>query len=193
MNHKSRTTVGEALRKTLVFVLFVCWTFLPGLQAKGHYWSSGDLRLDKQNPTVFITFERSGSRIPGRAGESTEGVWLRLHNNAKKWNIFLMTYGADNERSEYTVSYDVSWSPGMEWMQKAHDLPVGYRIRNVAQVRKLEPGQSIVFSVPKENLAEGLCILVEFSYEWEASGDLGGDQSISHRATFRSTDLPVRK
>ncbi|GIU83221.1 MAG: hypothetical protein KatS3mg006_2285 [Pyrinomonadaceae bacterium] len=151
-----------------------------------------DVRLDPKKPSVFITFERFGERTPLRQDENNEGVWLRIHNNTK-WKIYLKAYGADNERNEYQVSYEVRRIPGLEWKRKESELPLGYRIIKNYRIRAIEPGKSIVFSVPKQNLADGLAIFVGFSYEWELFGESGGDLSIQHQAPFWSTDLPDEK
>jgi hypothetical protein len=152
----------------------------------------GTTRLDLRKPSAFITFEKAGKRTPAREGESDEGIWLRLHNNCK-WKLYLKTYGADNENNEYRVSYDVQLIPGLEWRRKEVELPQGYRIINNARIRAIDPGKSIVFSVPREHLKDGFSILINFSYEWEMLGDSGGDLSIVHQAKFWATDLPTKE
>ncbi|MBK7706111.1 MAG: hypothetical protein IPJ30_10100 [Acidobacteria bacterium] len=77
--------------------------------------------------------------------------------------------------------------------RKESELPIGYRIAKNSTIRAIESGKSIFFSVPKQNLADGLAVLVSFSYEWELLGESGGDLSIQHQAPFWSTDLPAEK
>jgi len=151
-----------------------------------------DIRLNQKKPSVFITFERYGERFPTREDENAEGIWLRIHNNSR-WKIYLKSYGADNEDDEYQVSYEIQKIPGLEWKTKGIDPPIGYRITNAARVRAIESGKSILFNVPKENLADGLSVLVNFSYEWELLGESAGDNSIKHQAPFWSTDLLASK
>ncbi|MEP7272215.1 MAG: hypothetical protein ABI882_11990 [Acidobacteriota bacterium] len=49
-----------------------------------------DLRISKDKPTVYITFEHAGPREGVYASESGQGIWLRLHNNTK-WAISFST------------------------------------------------------------------------------------------------------
>lgn len=96
--------------KVLIATLFFfSFSFVCFAQTK----SCEDIRLDSRKPSVFITFERFGERMPDREDESNTGVWLRIHNNTK-WKIYLKTYGVDNERDEYRVSYEVQRIPTIE-------------------------------------------------------------------------------
>jgi hypothetical protein len=81
----------------------------------------------------------------------------------------LKTYGAENEENEYEVSYEVRSIPGLEWKHKNLGVPIGYRIIKNARIRSIEAGKSILFSIPEENLADGLGVYLYFSYEWEFS------------------------
>jgi len=154
------------------------------------------IRLNLRKPSAFITFEKYGNRTPIRQGESEERIWLRFHNNTK-WKMSLRVLGPcidakDENQQEWQVSYEVRIIPGYEWAMKETEIPSGYRITHKATLRFLASGQSLLFSVPKENLVKGLSIFVNFSYEWEINGDAGGDLSIVHEAPFWSTDLPEK-
>lgn len=154
--------------------------------------SSIEILLNKRKPSAFITFEKFSKRTPEREGESSDGIWLRFHNNTK-WKLYLKTLGAKNGKDEHNVSYEVRRIPGLEWQRKESELPIGYRITHKATIRAIESGKSILFSIPKENLADGLAVFVGFSYEWELLGNSGGNFSILHEARFWSTDLPSEK
>jgi len=181
---------GETMKVLILTFFIFSLSFVCLAQTNDKTPSAcNDVRLDVRKPSVFITFEKFGERIPTREDESKEGIWLRLHNNTK-WKIYLKTYGADNEKDEYQVSHEVQRMPGFEWKRKESELPIGYRIIKNYRVREVESGKSILFSIPKENLADGLAVVVSFSYEWELLGDSGGDLSIQHQAPFWATDLP---
>lgn len=182
------------MKKILYLQLYLVLFLIPvsAQKVEKNKDSSDSILLNPRKPSVFISYERYGERTPARQDESNKGVWLKLHNNSK-WKIYLKTYGADNEKNEYRVSYEVRIIPGLEWEKRESKLPIGYRINSNSTIRAIEPGKSIIFSVPQENLAEGLAVFVYFSYEWEILGKFGGDLSILHQASFWSTDLPVKK
>jgi hypothetical protein len=188
-----RLRIGENMRILLSFTLIF---FLLG----GCFAQSDDklkkncdgILLDTRKPSAFITFERFEKRQTNADGESDKGILLRFHNNSR-WNIYLKTYGADNENDQYKVSYEVLRIPGLELENKDLELPIGTRITNNAKIRVVKSGKTILFDIPKQHLTKGFSIQVLFSYEWEISGRSGGDYSIMHRASFWSTELPDEK
>ena len=81
------------MNKTLWAILVLCSLALTAFsQQQKQGASNGDVRLSKDKPTVYITFERAGERKPLYASESNQGVWLRLHNNSR-WAINFCTVG----------------------------------------------------------------------------------------------------
>jgi hypothetical protein len=55
----------------------------------------------------------------------------------------------------------------------------------------LGPGKSILFSVPREHLAEGLAVRIPFRYKWRINPD-GSDHLLEakHVGSFYSEDIP---
>src|SRR6266446_3324711 len=65
--------------------------------------ASKDVRIDKNNPGVYLTFERLGKAVNpldtrlmepsngSKAKDKGDDVWLRLHNNTC-WSIQLLTF-----------------------------------------------------------------------------------------------------
>jgi hypothetical protein len=162
------------------------WFLLAvAVHAQGQLGSSGKVRPSKDKPTVYLTYDRSGLRVPLNNGESKKGIWLRLHNNTK-WKLVLRVGGVPNSSyGDAVVFYEVERREGSGF------TPIGYR-SHVASVIKLKAGNSIVFSLPQEHLEKGLAIRVRYSYEWE----LGKNDSLSsnepyHSVTFTSSDLPM--
>lgn len=78
-------------------------------------WRVSDVRISKNHPTVYITFEGIGKREPRRLGESNDAVWLRLHNNTR-WKIHLQAYGLSSiflkgNEEEVGLYYEVGSIP----------------------------------------------------------------------------------
>lgn len=69
-----------------------------------------DMRLVKDKPSVYISFERFGEREPLEPGESREGLWLRFHNNTK-WPIFLRAFGVPKKLGEVGMYYEIEELP----------------------------------------------------------------------------------
>lgn len=147
------------------------------------------LLLDSRKPSAFITFEKYGDRSDVREGENKQGVFLRLRNNSR-FKVYLNANGAEDLNADHRVSYEVRGIPGSDLSGMEKKLPIGTLLFHKTRVRELEGGQSIVFSVPIDHLAEGFGIFVNFSYEWELGGQMAGDFSIIHQAQFWSTQLP---
>lgn len=151
-----------------------------------------NFRLDLSKPSAFISFEKFVEKKSPQEGEDNEELWLRFHNNTK-WKLFVKAIGEDKEHEVYGILYEVQRIRGMEWKTKDADIPIGRRQVHVGSILEIESGKSILFSVTRKHLADGLSILVSFSYEWEKLGKSGGDLELLHQATFWSTDLPKTK
>ncbi|MGH9941343.1 MAG: hypothetical protein ACRD9R_03170 [Pyrinomonadaceae bacterium] len=167
---------------------------------------AGSVRLVKDKPSVFITFERNGKRKPLEAGESDKGIWLRLHNNTR-WGISFCGFGVSEEYGEVGIYYDVEEVPfeksggsyslpsEKETLDKKEkpELPTGYGSAHLCAVNRLPPGKSIMFSIPREHLAENLAIKVAFNYGWEESEDIISGLEPQHSVYFYATSLPSEK
>jgi len=99
-------------------VIFIACSFVavaPAQRRKTRRVSS-DIRILKNYPTVYISFERLGKREPRRTDEGDEGVWLRLHNNTR-WRLSLKAYGAPDKafargnEEEVGMFYEVEAAP----------------------------------------------------------------------------------
>lgn len=167
-----------------------------------------DVRLRKDKPTVYITFERTGERRPLEEGESNKGVWLRLHNNTR-WKIKIAAFNVPESPSspkdgkEVGLYYEVEmvnhsgegqFVRGAKESSKTKensDLPIGYRKGGVISHTWIQPGDSLIFSIPREHLTKDLKIYVGFQYEWEKrKGYVGIDGEPEHHVYFSSNDLP---
>ncbi len=154
---------------------------------------SENFRLVQTKPSAYITFEKFVTREPRFIGESSERILLRFYNNTK-WNLTINTLACRTIQEECLVFYEVERRYGDKSEIKKSDVPSGYRMAHISSVMTIPSGNSVRFSLPKEHLAEGLYIIVEFSYEWEAGGNGGNSNGyIFHKAPFYSTDLPKKK
>ena len=152
--------------------------------AQGHLGPSDIVRPDKDRPTVYVTYERSGLRVPLNNGESRKGIWLRLHNNTR-WKLVLRVGGVPNSSyGDAVMFYEVERTEGSGF------TPIGYR-SHVASIIMLKAGNSLVFSLPQEHLEKGLAIRVRYNYEWELrkNGSFPSNEPY-HSVTFTSSDLP---
>jgi hypothetical protein len=182
--------------------------------------SDGDVRLSKDKPTIYITFERAGERQPLLANESNQGIWLRLHNNTR-WAINFCTpslyVGAkvaplrlNDGRAvlglrdgveismchevEAVKSYESGITPEGEMFKErpveVQQPPVGYGTGDLFSSSWLPAGGSVVFSVPREHLAKHLAIYIPYNYEWEYGERAVRSDAPQHRVYFRASDLP---
>ncbi len=171
----------------LVFCLLPIFSFGQNTELSV---SSRKYRLDAKHPSAYISFDKFGTRKPlYYPSESNNGVWLRFHNNSV-WRLTIRTFGVEKEYGDVGVFYEIKSLSKESEAENAGTTPIGYREKHVSSAYSMEPGESFVFSVPREHLDEGLYLLVPFSYEWEQDGNSGGGGNIFHLATFFSSVLP---
>jgi hypothetical protein len=167
---------------------FGFWFLLAvAVHAQGPLGSIGQVRLNKDKPTVYLTYERSGPRAPLTNGESRKGIWLKLHNNTKS-RLVLRVGGVPNPSyGDAVVFYEVERTDGSGF------TPIGYR-SHVASVIKVKSGNSLLFSLPQEHLAKGLAIRVRYNFDWDLrkSSSLTGNEPY-RSVTFASSDLPLAR
>jgi hypothetical protein len=142
--------------------------------------ASNDIRSVKDKPTVYISFERAGKREPQLNGESDEGIWLRLHNNTR-WSIKLdMNDVSSAEFGDADLFYEVVADEKVVVDMRCH----------ACSMDSVRPGQSLLFSVPREHLAKGRAIRISFAYEWEEDASRSTVGEPQHLVSFESSKLP---
>lgn len=170
----------EKMKKILAITFILCGVVIS-LQAQHKpRGTQAESRIRKDMPTVYIAFERGGSRKPLEQGESNEGVWLRLHNNTR-WPIMLEMNGVPPEYGDAALFYDVLSEGKLILEGRCH----------VCSSNRISPGRSLVFSVPREDLAKGKSIRVKFSYGWEDPDDVFAGREPEHYVNFDASKLPV--
>lgn len=191
------------MTKTLMLILLLlCLSTVGYAQHSKPRRVKTEVRLSRNKPTVYITFERAGKREPLEAGESDEGIWLRLHNNTR-WTITFPAFGVPETLGEVGMFYEVEAIRNIETYrdapksgesqrqeQAAQETPVGYRLGHVSSTVQLPPGDSIVFSVPREHLNKGLALHLSFSYEWQNQDDVFAGRDPRTYVYFYSSALP---
>jgi hypothetical protein len=129
-----------------------------------------------------MTFERLGKRVPLREGESDEGWFLKIHNNMR-WPLRLTGLGdVPKQNGDVDLVYDIIGDP--QGYPPA-PVPAGNWF-DVVSTEVLRPGRTLLFSVPKIKLGEGLGIRIDFNYEWES----GRSGEPVHQVVFYHSALP---
>jgi len=147
--------------------------------------TGNQVRIIKSKPHVFISYEREGEIEPLYVGESEKRVWLRLHNNSK-WKIMFCSGPIPKEYGETEITHAIE-------RYKGYGETPGTRSADSCGYLILESGKSVLFSVPREHLANGLAIKVQFRYEWEIDPD--GSENLlepKHYTYFYSSDIPKK-
>lgn len=138
-----------------------------------------DVRISKKHPSVYITFEREGKIASARTGEIQETVWLRIHNNTR-WPLILFMNGVpSHDYGDAFLFYDVLSEGKVLTESRCH----------VCSFNQLGPGRSLAFTVPREELAEGFSIRVNFNYGWEDESDIFAGREVQHSVSFYSSSM----
>lgn len=172
-------------------------------------------------PARLAAADTSLERSDDQKDESIQVVWLRLHNNTR-WAINFPTdslyvgpkitpirlcdsRGALGLRTDIEVNarYEVEAISGHESVRTSDS---GLIINSPVEAAKppvinrsdmfstswLPPGGSVIFSVPREHLAERLAIYIPYNYEWEYGERTFRSDEPQHRVYFRASDLPEK-
>lgn len=153
-------------------------------------------------PSVFISFDHEGKREPLKTGESNNGVWLRLHNNTRV-PLFFPTFSVPSALRQLGMFYDIvsvsnvsNYHDGAPTVAqtKTGELPVGYTLGHTSSAYLLKPGRSVLFSLPREHLPEGVALRINFNYEWEIEGKMESVRigEPEHYVYFYSSRLPSK-
>jgi hypothetical protein len=138
---------------------------------------------DPSRPGVYISFERTGRRLPMRVGETSEGWFLKIHNNTR-WSLTLESLGdGPKQNGDADLVYDVIEDPQG---YPPSPIPAGNWFDLVSEA-SVRAGKSLDFSVPKAKLGEGLGIKVRFNYEWDAHRTAEPEHTIA----FYHSELPA--
>ena len=173
--HAKLTPMGnETMKKTIFALVFV---------VTGMYAQTADTRfiLDETKPYVYLKFDHVGPRKPLQAGEGSQGLWLRIVNNCKV-PIGVKTYGVTSgdpgagvfdevipikqgfsvqaDSAEIPLAQEKS-QPPVQKKNKKQRIPQGYSAE-LSSVTRVLPGQSLLFSVPRNHVSRDWFMRVKF-------------------------------
>ena len=184
--------------RLILLIIFIGFIACPCLGQKKQSNTSSrqvGIKINKKQPSVYITFERFGKRTPLRDDESGEGVYLRLHNNLR-YSIRFCAFGISDEAerliayskdTQMGINYDVELNPvGRTQRRPEIDVPLGYPIGGSCFYYELKGGKAMMFAIPKEHLIQGVSLKLGFSYEWEEEWE----KRPTHFVYFNSLDIP---
>lgn len=140
--------------------------------------NSGGVHVKKGLPSLYITFVKVG-QLQSEPSDDRERIWLRLHNNTR-WPIRLDMSGVPAEYGDAKLFFDGLLDGEVVFRNRCH----------ACSTNLLYPGKSIVFNVPRRDLAKGRAIRVKFSYGWEGWDDVTAGREPEHYVYFSSSTLP---
>lgn len=154
---------------------------------------ANNVRVKQIKPTIYVSLER----------RDKEKAWFRLHNNTT-WAIAVQTgtfyfnrnrtaplsqgkqvFTLPNNVEIDSLHYYVEKEPMSLSQVKAPEL----RYPDSSSISWISSKESILFSVPINQLVPGLMIYVPFHYEWELNEQLIFNSEPDHRVYFRGVDL----
>jgi hypothetical protein len=168
-----------------IILLFVCALLLVPVVAQKKETNSSQVRLVKDLPHLYISFVREAKIEPLYEGESDQRIWLRFHNNSR-WKVSFCSEPTPKEYGEILPKYKI------ERYTSTGVIP-GARGGDVCGSITIKAGKSILFSVPREHLAEGLAIKIPYRYVWEIDPDGSiNPEEPEHYVFFYSGDIPKK-
>lgn len=173
--------------------------------------ASDDIRIVKDTPTVYITFERFGKALDlseqkmvemnndSKSKEKGIDIWLRVHNNTC-WNLKFIQYGMyipkqkagenPGERFKRIGILDDGAETGLFYTVVKPDKKTFYVGIDSYDYVTLPAGKSLLFSVEHEHLAKDYSVQLSYEYDWEfRQGKSYTVNEPNHTLTFRNYDL----
>jgi hypothetical protein len=150
-----------------------------------------NFKLNKDKPTVFITFERYQTFVYERTKESFDMVVLRIHNNSKGTITFSSYDGSVSPWGKTTIHYRAELIPDESKPSTRNNekIPPGVPDTDVFSELEIKSGKSFLFVVFKEDLEKGKRIKIQFSYPWEDAFYAFNGSEPEHLVYFDSDDL----
>lgn len=184
MGHQMKT-----MRWFLAFSFLFLSTSLGFAQTTAQCGIDNDVRIVKDKPTVYITFERFGKALDPNEQKMVQGdqrkklpekgndVWLRIHNNTC-WSINFYQYGLYLPKQRPGESFkDVLLKragileDGVEtalyYSIMKGNTQIAYTGIDSVDTVSLPPGLTVLFSVDRTHLSAKQSVRVRFNYSWE--------------------------
>ena len=191
------------------FIILVALSSFSFSQQTQPCGTSKDVRIVKNKPTVYLSFERFGKATNPldaklfepttklKSKEKGDDVWLRLHNNSC-WEISFVT---DSLYVSKVKSENGSNKPKILFGVLDDDIEVNIKYSvldddgkqvpvgtDTGSISGLPSGRSILFCVHRAHLSKGRSIHVNFNYEWEVDR-YSNNLAPVHRSEYYSYRL----
>lgn len=149
--------------------------------------------LDSTKPFVYVVFDHSAPRPSLTPDEPSQGLWLRLVNNSVL-PIFMRAHDSLTN-PVMTILEDVI-TPRVRMIPRTGavdygPMPHGYATAvDVTSILTLQPGESVLFSVPVNHVAPGWFLQVGFQFDLPPV-EHGAAQPVCY-AAFDWDDIPEK-
>jgi hypothetical protein len=185
------------MKRALLLVLFYVGVATAQSQPIQSSAPQGFL-IDPSIPYVYLKLDHVGPRTPLREGEPSTGTWLRIVNNCRIPITFDTVSASEPVLFDQVVAVRpprrviVSESPEAPLMHKdtleKKHKPDGYDAE-VYQSVSVGPGESLMFSVPRNHVDPDRCMRIEFQLK------VGKYPAFGPRTylTFEYWDIPEKQ
>lgn len=116
---------------------------------------------DSAKPYIYLQFDHVGKRKPIQVGESNQGLWLRFVNNSNV-PVKVGSFDPGSDDPGTGLISEVIPYKGLGAYSSPKNLPPGYE-SEVYSLMSVQPGESILFSVPKEYVSELWYLRIRFT------------------------------
>jgi hypothetical protein len=126
------------------------------------------LALDATKPIVYIEFDHAGSRRPVQDGEPPKGLWLRLVNNSAV--PIVVQANSTSTDPAMTILPDTITAVRGKIPKSGpvrQRMPSGYA-SDTGTPLIIEPGRSLLFSVPANHVSPAWSMQVPFQFSLPA-------------------------
>ncbi len=188
------------MRRATIFLMVA---FAAQLFGQSEDFKVKSIVIDHTKPYVYLKFDHIGPRVPIQDGESNVGLWLRVVNNCRipiVFRTFSMPpgnpgVGLDDEIVEespmtrFVLSEaEVEEYDRQEQLRKLNlrHKPTGYS-SETGGIRSLQPGDDLLFSVPRNHVGKDWYIRVWFTLDLTPSSL--GDGPFTY-LSFHQSDIP---
>ena len=164
-----KSTLAEGLIPELILGIVVL---------VGSVNASQGQKINPKLPSVYLTFREF---VPKTSTQPSQGARLVLHNNTR-WPLRYGEWLEPTPPGDSAIIYTTEVENGCFGETRRH--------LDVVTERKLLPGKTVTFTVPREDFPPYSKIFVEVGFLWElVKGERVRDEVV-HRAYFLSIDLP---
>jgi hypothetical protein len=206
-----RSTASHKTMNRIIaaFIILVALSLLAFAQQTQPCSATKDVRIVKDKPTIYITFESFGKAInlpeqklieqskSASSKEQGQDIWLRIHNNTC-WQLKFIQFGLHlpkqkanenpGERFKRLGILDDGDETGLFYTVVKADGKSFYVGIDSYDYVTLQAGNSLLFSVAREHLSKGQSVQVRFYYQWEFQpGQVTNEPE--HKIEFRRFDL----